>query len=61
MEFFRLSQDWRSNAQPAHDTQQPFDGVAPLSGAVAINTNHGQVVSLGQRLPDHGSAVMLRR
>jgi len=52
-------EDWRTNAQPAHDTQQPLDGVAPLSGHPAINTNDGQVASLGRPLRDQAGGYLI--
>lgn len=30
-------EDWRSNPQPIHDTQQPFDNASPLNGYPRIN------------------------
>lgn len=52
-------EDWRTNAQPAHDTQQPLDGVAPLSGHPAINTNDSQVASLGRPLRDQAGGYLI--
>jgi len=31
-------EDWRTNAQPIHDSQQPFDKSPPLSGYPRVNT-----------------------
>jgi alkaline phosphatase len=31
-------EDWRTNAQPIHDSQQPFDTIAHLSGYPRVNT-----------------------
>ena len=32
-------EDWQTNPFPAHDSQQPFDTVAPLSGYPRINSS----------------------
>lgn len=52
-------EDWRSNARPVHDTQQPFDGQAPLSGYPAINAIDGQVASLGRPLRDQAGSYLI--
>lgn len=52
-------EDWRTNAQPAHDTQQPFDSVAPLRAYPAINSNDGQVASFGRPLRDQAGGFLI--
>ena len=42
-------EDWLTNAQPVHDTQQPFEKAAPLSGYPGINTNDAQVTGAPNR------------
>ena len=36
-------EDWQTNAQPIHDTQQPFEKDPPLSGYPGISANDAQV------------------
>lgn len=52
-------EDWRTNALPTHDTQQPFDGVGPLASYPAINTNDSQVASLGRPLRDQAGGYLI--
>jgi alkaline phosphatase len=42
-------EDWLTNAQPIHDTQQPFDRAAPLSSYPGISTNDTQVTGAPNR------------
>jgi len=42
-------EDWQTNAQPIHDTQQPFEKVAPLAGYPGISTNDSQVTGAPNR------------
>jgi alkaline phosphatase len=52
-------EDWRTNAQPVHDTQQPFDSVAPLRAYPAINSSDGQVASFGRPLRDQAGGFLI--
>ena len=52
-------EDWRTNAQPVHDTQQPFDGKAPLSGYPALNSGDSQVASLGRPVRDQAGGYLI--
>lgn len=53
-------EDWLTNAQPAHDSQQPFDTVAPLSTYPRIFTNdsNGAVNPL-RPVRDQGGAFLI--
>ena len=42
-------EDWQTNPQPIHDTQQPFDKAAPLSSYPGISTNDAQVTGAPNR------------
>lgn len=52
-------EDWRTNAQPVHDTQQPFDAQAPLSDYPAVNTGDSQVASLGRPVRDQAGGYLI--
>lgn len=55
-------EDWLTNAQPAHDSQQPFDTVAPLSTYPRINANGGEgtgAVNPSRPLRDSGGAFFI--
>lgn len=49
-------EDWQTNAQPIHDTQQPFERSAPLSAYPGINSSDTQVSGAPNRpIRDLGS------
>ncbi len=52
-------EDWRTNARPLHDTQQPLDGQPPLSGYPALNAGDGQVASLGRPVRDVAGGYLI--
>lgn len=53
-------EDWLTNAQPGHDSQQPFDTIAPLSTYPRIYTNDASgAVNPTRPLRDQGGAFFI--
>jgi len=53
-------EDWRTNAQPVHDSQQPLDKVVPLSGAPRVNTyDTGSAINDARAIRDFSTGFFI--